>query len=344
LIAGSREAARVAPAGCNERHSLVRADGLRAARGRVRARAGASPRLSESAGDPRRAVRARRLHQHHRAHPRAEAQAAARQAVRGREPAGRRRHDGGGRRRPRHRRRLHHHDGVEHRTRDQRQCAQAIALRSAQGHHADRAGRAHAVRSGGQSRSAGALGRRSGQARAREARPDIVRFGRPRHDPSSQCRTVQEHLRARCGARAVQGHRAGVAGCRRRPRPVHVQRRAAGAAADCGRTGARARRHYASAGQGHCGRSAACRGRHPELQHRLVAFDLDLSRRTEGDRRQARPRDPRDHERSRRAETAERRWRDPAEFAAARGAQALLRCRDRALGELVAKAGILHSQ
>ena len=62
------------------------------------------------------------------------------------------------------------------------------------------------------------------------------------------------------------------------------------------------------------------------------------------DRRQARRRDSRGDERARGAEAARRRRRDPADFAAAGGVQEIRRRRDRALGRLVEKAGILHSQ
>jgi len=49
--------------------------------------------------------------------------------------------------------------------RDQRQCPQDPAVRSAQGHHPGRAAGADALRAGGQSRPAGAVGGRSRQAR-----------------------------------------------------------------------------------------------------------------------------------------------------------------------------------
>ena len=118
---------------------------------------------------------------------------------------------GGDRGRARGARRLHHHDGVEHRARDQRQRAQEPALRSAQGPHADRADGARAVRAGGQSRPAGALGRRSGQACQGEARPDHVRHARARHVPSSQRRDCSRAFRPRPRARALQGLGAGAA-------------------------------------------------------------------------------------------------------------------------------------
>ena len=59
-------------------------------------------------------------------------------------------------------------------------------------------------------------------------------------------------------------------------------------AADRRRQGARARRHDLGARRGAAGRAAARRGRHPGLQHRVVAFDLDDGGRAEGHRRQAR--------------------------------------------------------
>ena len=106
-----------------------------------------------------------------------EARAAPRQAVRGGEPAGRRRGDRGGGGRACHARRLHHHDGVEHGARDQCHRAQEPALRSARGAHADRAARARAVRAGGEPDAADPFGRRPRHARQGQA--GQIAFGTP---------------------------------------------------------------------------------------------------------------------------------------------------------------------
>ena len=77
--------------------------------------------------------------------------------------------------------------------------------------------------------------------------------------------TVQEPDRHPDDPRAVQGHRAGAQRRDRRPHPGAVLRRAAGAAADPGRQGARARRHH---GEAHRGRA-----RHPADQRHRAGFD-----------------------------------------------------------------------
>ena len=89
--------------------------------------------------------------------------------------------------------------------------AQEPALRSAQGADADRAARARAVRAGGQSGSLPVQSVADLVKLAKEKPGQLsLRHAGPRHVPSSQRRDVQEHVRARPGARALQGLGAGA--------------------------------------------------------------------------------------------------------------------------------------
>ena len=121
------------------------------------------------------------------------------------------------------RRRLHADDRQQHRHGDQRHAAQEPALRSDQRLRADRADRARAGGAGGQRRAAGAVARRSCQAREIDARRPDLRLGRAGHRAASQRRAAQERARRRADARALQGHAAGDQRRGRRAHPVHVQ-------------------------------------------------------------------------------------------------------------------------
>ncbi len=158
------------------------------------------PNRADHAGG---AAGAGRLERHPRAARRPEARTQVRQAGDHREPPRRRRHHRRARRRARRSRRLHDDHGVEHH--DVAQChdPEADAVRSAQGSHADRDDRAHAVRARRQSRAAGSFGRRPGQARAREERAVIVRHAGAGDVSSAERGDPAHHVRSRVHPRPL---------------------------------------------------------------------------------------------------------------------------------------------
>ena len=104
----------------------------------------------------------------------------ARQAGRGREPAGRRLGDRDHGGRQGRARRLHLGDGRQRIARHQRHALQEAPLRSGQGLRAASALRQDSVLPRGQSRAAGALGRRAGEIRQGQSRQAVVCVGRRR--------------------------------------------------------------------------------------------------------------------------------------------------------------------
>ena len=179
-----------------------------------RARLGAG--LSGAIGHHRGTVRARRHVQRARPADRRQARAALRQIVHRREPTGRELGDRLGVRRARGAGRLHPHDGRQHDPGDQRLAAQESALQSAHRLRPDRADRPVARGAAGQCGAAGAFDRGPGQARARDPRRTVVRFGRARHRPAPQRRAVQDDAGYPDAAHPLQGHAACAQRSRRR--------------------------------------------------------------------------------------------------------------------------------
>jgi len=247
--------------------------------------------LSRASGHVHRAVYARRQHRVLGPALGPAPGAAARQAIRDREPAGRRRSDRRAFRRPRGARRLHHPHGAILGHRDQRGPAQEAPLRSGRRLRAARPRRRDTLRAGGVALAAGAVGHgphRTGQG---EPGPARLCVGRAGHPASSFCRAVQELDGNRADACALSRLGAGADRHRRRPRPAHVLRCSAGARLGQRRQGAGARRLHQGAGPRAVPAFPHCRSGGERIRRGVLADGGGPGGYAEGDRRAAARRD-----------------------------------------------------